>query len=323
MYLSIFDMKIKNEKETPMKNYIIRSIVVILLHCIVSHVLLSQYTNSSPPREKLLMDFGWRFAYGHAFDPKKDFNHATGYFSYVAKSGFGDGPASRTFDDRAWRLLDLPHDWAVELPFDPKAGYSHGYKTVGRNFPETSVGWYRKTFAVPDLDLGKRISIQFDGVHRNATVWVNGFYLGEEHSGYYGFEYDITDYLNYGGENVIAVRVDATMEEGWYYEGAGIYRHVWLKKTSPLHIASNGTFVSSEVGHNAAEVTVRTTIKNESANAAAFRMTQSIIDAKGLSIVGKDLKLLTLQPGESKEFSCAMNVSNPLLWSVEIGRAHV
>jgi beta-galactosidase len=193
---------------------------VIIAILTVSSSLRAGENKSSLPlvknvRQHLLMDFGWRFALGHAADAKKDFNHATGYFSYVTKAGYGDGPASKAFDDRPWRILDLPHDWAVELPFDSLASYSHGYKTVGRNYPATSIGWYRKTFTVPASDLGKRISIQFDGVHRKSTVWVNGFYLGEEHSGYYTFQYDITDYLNYGGENVVAVRVDASMEEGW------------------------------------------------------------------------------------------------------------
>ena len=268
-------------------------------------------------RERLLMDFGWRFAFGHANDPKKDINHATGYFSYFAKAGYGDGPASKDFDDRPWRTLNLPHDWAVELPFDSRASYSHGYKTVGRNFPETSIGWYRKTFNIPESDLGRRINIEFDGVYRNSVVWINGFYLGQEHSGYCGFQYDITDYLNYGGENVIAVRVDATIEEGWYYEGAGIYRHVWLNKTSTLHIAPYGTFVSSEVKDHAADITTRTTIINEGKNDATFDIDQTINDAKGKAVTTCTLKRLTLTPGATNEFSCLISVANPILWSVD------
>ena len=300
-----------------MKKFIFGTFIVIFssLPSLQQHFDLRPLSFS--PRERLLMDFGWRFAFGHAFDPKKDFNHATGYFSYVAKSGYGDGPASKNFDDRAWRILDLPHDWAVELPFDPNASYSHGFKTVGRNFPETSIGWYRRTFSIPESDLGKRISIEFDGVYRNATVWINGFYLGEEHSGYYGFEYDITDYLNYGEENVVAVRVDATMEEGWYYEGAGIYRHVWLKKTSPLHIESHGSFISCEVRDNSAEITARASIKNELTHTAKFRMIHAIFNAEGHTTAGKELPQLTLKPGERYEFSCTINVPSPLLWSVK------
>ena len=119
----------------------------------------AQPSDPSGPREKLLFDGDWRFAFGHPFDPAKDFNFGTGYFSYVAKAGYGDGPAAPGFDDRAWRRLDLPHDWAVEQEFSPKGNASHGYRAVGRTSPETSVGWYRKTFSVPSSDLGRRISI--------------------------------------------------------------------------------------------------------------------------------------------------------------------
>ena len=159
------------------------------------------------------MDTGWRFAYGHPYDASKDFNHTTGYFSYLAKASYGDGAASTRFDDRAWRMLDLPHDWAVELPFDSKGSLSHGFKALGRNFPENSVGWYRKHFFIPKADEGKRISLQLDGIFRQSSVWVNGFYLGTEPSGFTGMEYNLSEYLNYGGENIIAVREDATMEE--------------------------------------------------------------------------------------------------------------
>ena len=274
-------------------------------------------SGQSAGRERISIDGDWRFAYGHSYDVKKDFNHATGYFSYFTKAGYGDGPAAKTFDDRAWRVLNLPHDWAVELPFHPDAGYSHGYKTIGRNFPETSVGWYRKTIYISQADLGKRISVEFDGVHRNSTVWVNGFYLGEEHSGYAGFAYDITDYLQYAGENVIAVRVDASMEEGWYYEGAGIYRHVWLSKTSPLHIARYGTFISSSVAENSADVTARITVINEGARTENFYVARSIVNAKGETVARGELTPLTLKPGETGESSSVLRLDYPSLWSVE------
>lgn len=272
---------------------------------------------AAPVRERLLMDFGWRFAFGHLTDAMRDFRNGTRYFSYMTKAGFGDGPAAKEFDDRSWRMLSLPHDWAVELPFDPQASYSHGFKTVGRKFPETTVGWYRKTFAIPQSDSGRRISIQFDGVHRNSIVWVNGFYLGQEHSGYYSFEYDVTDYLNYGGENVVAVRVDASMEEGWFYEGAGVYRHAWLLKTSPLHVAPSGTFVSSETRGKSADITARTTIVNDGRKAASFILNQTIIDSSSKIIGSNTSKLLTLTSGESQEYSCVLRVENPALWSVD------
>jgi beta-galactosidase len=277
----------------------------------------SKKNSSSTNREHLLMDVGWRFAFGNSIDAKKDFNFATGYFSYFAKAGYGDGPASPDFDDRAWRLLNLPHDWTVEMPFDQKAGYSHGYKTVGRNFPETSIGWYRKTFFIPQSDLGKRISIQFDGVFRNAMIFVNGFYLGQEHSGYLPFQYDITDYLNYNGDNVIVVRVDATMEEGWYYEGAGIYRHVWLNMTAPLHVATYGTFVTSVIKNHSADITVRATIANDGRKERNFDIHQTIIDANGNTVSKSQLKNLHLKAGDSREFQYVIPVKNPKLWDVD------
>lgn len=273
--------------------------------------------NKSMTREKVLMDFDWRFAFGHAYDVKKDFNTGTGYFSYITKAGFGDGAAAKDFDDRAWRIIDVPHDWVVELPFDSKASYSHGFKTVGRKYPEKSIGWYRKKFFIPDTDLGKRIMIEFGGVHRNCIVWVNGFYLGRERSGYYNFYYDITDYLNYGDDNVVAVRVDATLEEGWYYEGAGIYRHVWLHKTNPLHVAYNGTFVSSDVMEKLAEVTARVTITNDYRTDQSFNIEQLIIDAKENIVAKKHLSNLFLKAGAEQEYSCALKVNNPNLWSVD------
>jgi beta-galactosidase len=270
-----------------------------------------------PGRERLSMDLGWRFALGHAFDAEKDFNHGTGYFSYFAKTGYGDGPAAADFDDRAWHTVNLPHDWAVELPFDNKGGHSHGYRAIGRPFPENSVGWYRKKFFVPESDLGRRIVIEFDGVHRNSALFVNSFYIGTEHCGYSSFQYDISDYLNYGGDNVIAVRVDATMEEGWYYEGAGIYRHAWLTKTPPLHVAQYGAFVTSEIGNKSAVITAGTTVVNEGKKEAAFEIVQTINDAAGKPVTKGKLQKLILKPGESKEYRCILKVKNPNLWSLE------
>ena len=122
------------------------------------------------PREYLLMDFGRKFSFGHPYDIKKDFNNGAGYFSYLTKAGYGDGAAAKDFDDRSWRKLNLPHDWAVEQPFSKAASFSHGFKAIGRNFPNASVGWYRKTFTIPKSDEGKGISIAFDGVFRNSIV---------------------------------------------------------------------------------------------------------------------------------------------------------
>lgn len=292
-------------------------IQLLLLCMVMVHPIFAQ-NNNTTVREHLLMDFDWRFAFGHPYDTKKDFNHGTAYFSYFAKAAYGDGAAAANFDDRSWRKLNLPHDWAVEQPFDSTASFSHGFKAIGRNFPEASVGWYRKTFTIPKSDVGKNISIAFDGVFRNSIVWVNGFYLGTEPSGYTGFEYNISEYLNYGGENTIAVRVDATMEEGWFYEGAGIYRHVWLNKTWPLHIATDGTFVTTAVKDNGrADVNAQATIINESLQTKAVSVIQTIVDAKGQKVEESKAEKIILNPYEQKNTAVTLPVLAPLLWSVD------
>ncbi|MCX7987564.1 MAG: DUF4982 domain-containing protein [Bacteroidales bacterium] len=290
-----------------------KKLINILLFVLCGHSLFAQ------GREIISMDFDWLFALGHATDPAQDFNHRTAYFSYFAKAGFGDGPAAANFDDRAWQRIDVPHDWCVALPFTSRGGHSHGYRAIGINFPENSVGWYRKYFFVPSSDLGKKIFIHFEGVHRDAQVWVNGFYCGRNHSGYYGFEYDISDYLNYGGKNVIAVRVDATMEEGWYYEGAGIYRHVWLIKTSPLHVARYGTFVATKLSEQNKKALLRigTTIQNDGRISANFSLKEQIFDANGKLVAQKEQNSLFLPAGMQKEWVSEFLLTNPQLWSLE------
>jgi beta-galactosidase len=291
-----------------------QKILVVALFLILSNSIIAQ-TNAV--REHALMDKDWRFAFGHPFDTNEDFNTGTGYFSYLTKASYGDGAAAANFDDRSWRKLNLPHDWAVEQPFDQRASLSHGFKAIGRNFPEASVGWYRKTFTIDKADEGKQISIAFDGVFRNSIVWVNGFYLGTEPSGYTGFEYNISEYLNYGGENTIAVRADATMEEGWFYEGAGIYRHVWLNKTSPLHIITDGSFVTTEVKNNTANVNARVTIINQYLKTKTATIQQTIVDATGKIMATAGMVNVNVNSYEQKDVATNIVVSDPLLWSVD------
>ncbi len=287
-------------------------------------VLCATSLTAAPARERLNFDASWRFAFGHPSDATKDFNHGTGYFSHLAKAGYGDGPADPKFDASAWRELDLPHDWAVEAPFDAKGSHSHGYKAIGRNFPERSVGWYRKTFRVPESDLGRRIALEFDGVHRDSQVFVNGFFLGRQPSGSTSFRYDLTDYLNYGGENVVAVRVDVTFEEGWYYEGAGIHRHVWLTKTAPLHVGHWGTFVSTEpsADQSAAVVTARAKLANDGPAAAAFQLEQTILRPDGSTAATFLGAPATIDAGTQQEIVATMNVAQPQLWSIETPVMH-
>ena len=268
-------------------------------------------------REKILFDNTWKFAYGHPTDAVKDFNHGTSYFSFYAKAGYGDGPAAAQFDDRAWRILDLPHDWVVEQPFDAKGSHSHGYKAVGRNFPDVSVGWYRKEFFVPESDLGQRISITFEGVHRDSRVWINGHYLGNEASGYNTFTYDITQYLNYGGNNTIAVRCDVTNEEGWYYEGAGIYRHVWLTKTAPVHVAQDGTFIYYSLNDNSAKANIETIVQNNTYSPVTVKVKQQLKNAEGAVVAEIISDGVVIGNSGKAEIKQELSISNPHLWSVD------
>lgn len=253
-------------------------------------------------RERISLDEDWQFAFGNASDPVKDFGCGTEYFNYLTKAAsiHNAGPYSPKFDASDWKRVDLPHDWVVDLPFAPEASHSHGYKTVGYKYPETSVGWYRKTFTVPHEDDGKHLYLQFDGIFRDARIWVNGFYLGHEPSGYATQIYNITEYLNYGDENLITVRADATLEEGWFYEGAGIYRHVWLHKTAPLHVAPFGTFVHSrlDVGNEGALVEVETTVENSGLQPAAYSLRHILFDADGKEVLRKEVEGQRLLPKE-------------------------
>jgi beta-galactosidase len=288
-----------------------------LLTIILLTLLVNMLYSQTPVRERINFDTDWKFAFGHPYDVTKDFGHATSYFSYITKAGYGDGPAAASFDDRAWRKLDLPHDWAVEVPFDAKGSHSHGYKAIGRNFPENSVGWYRKTFYVDKSDLGKQFFIDFDGVSRDSKVWVNGFYVGNEPSGYQSFSYNITDVLNYGGENTISVRADVTLEEGWYYEGAGIYRHVWLTKTNPIYIPKDGTFVYSKVDDNKAFITTETNIVNKTNKPVEFYLRYKIVDEAGREKSFFTAEKSSIGAINENVYSDNISVMNPLLWSVD------
>ncbi|HEX6915294.1 MAG TPA: beta-galactosidase GalA, partial [Chitinophagaceae bacterium] len=264
-------------------------------------------------------DEGWKFHFGHAADPAKDFNY--GLTAIFSKSGKTDNTAlAVNFNDSSWRSLDLPHDWAVELPFVPFSNFdvqSHGYKPVGGHFPETSVGWYRKKFSVSRQDSGRRFQLQFDGVFRDADFWINGFYLGNNQSGYIGVAYDITDYLNYDKENVVVVRVDASQYEGWFYEGAGIYRHVWLNSFPDLHIAGDGMFTHSSVKGNKATVTVETTIQNDGLYPANCTISSYITDRDGRLVARSNAQPVVTGLNGSATITHRLKVINPIRWSLD------
>ena len=277
---------------------------------------------AEPFRERVLFDNDWRFALGNAADPVKDFGF--GLDKPWSKAGETNSAAGKTYDDFSWREVTLPHDWAVELPFIHE-NYgeltSHGYKPTGRKYPDTTVGWYRKRFQVPAGDKGKRISLEFDGVFRDCLVWVNGHLVARNEGGYIGFSADITDFLNYGSENTLAVRVDASHYEGWFYEGCGIYRHTWLVTTNPVHIPQWGTFVKAEPKKGFAEVSIEQDLANDSDKSIDVHYQWSITDPSGKPIAKTSVKG-TVPGWETSTKPIKMKVVDPVLWSVDEPRLY-
>ncbi len=294
-------------------------------------------------------DRDWRFSFGHASDLSRDFMHGTRYFTHFAKAGFADGPASPDYDDRHWRALDLPHDWAVELPFSGNASHSHGYKTLGMAYPESSVAWYRKSFHIEKEALGSRVVIEFDGIYRDAQVFVNGFWCGREEGAYLGCRHDISEYLRYGDTNTIAVRVDARMEEGWYYEGAGIYRHVWLSVLDPVHLVPDSLAIVSNIGGikeegkadadsaahagrfglpspqvcpagrvraERARLDINLALANDGRLPATASLSFTVRDRQGRDIAHAGLDNIALDAGSHRPLSASLEIANPALWDI-------
>ncbi len=271
------------------------------------------------PRERLLMDFDWKFFQGNDADPARDLNfgHDQGDFSKTGTFAF----ATAKFDDSKWRSLDLPHDWAVELPFVyDNTLQSHGYKPLGRRYPETSVGWYRRVFNIPAQDAGRRIVLEFDGVFRDALVFLNGCFIGRNDNGYAPFSFDVSDFLNYGGANYLVLRVDASFGDGWFYEGAGIYRHVWLTKTSLLHLGQWESYVRSDIeGHENgnAHLTLGTVAGNQGKATANARVRWQILDGEGNTVAEAVSAPRALANDEAAEFTATALLPHAKLWSPE------
>ena len=276
--------------------------------------------NAQNVRETIRLDDGWKFAFGNAADPKKDFGCGTEYFNYLTKANsiHNEGPYAANFNDSTWQEVKVPHDWVTILPYADVASHSHGYKTVGYKYPETSVGWYRKTINLPACDLGKHIALQFDGIFRNARVWFNGFYMGTEPSGYATQVYDVTEYVNYGGDNLICVRVDATLEEGWFYEGAGIYRDAWLMKSAAVGVAPFGTFVYADLKQPYDKVTiyVETEVNNHSLTTQQCEVSHRLLDADGREVAKSESSTIMLRAKQTLNSQLlTLNLNVPHLWS--------
>ncbi|MFB0494764.1 beta-galactosidase [Mucilaginibacter sp. OAE612] len=236
-------------------------------------------------------------------------------FDYNWKFNLGDDSLARLrdFNDNAWRNLDLPHDWSIEGSISPKnpTGGAGGY------FP-TGIGWYRKTFKVAPEWKGKSIFVYFEGVYMNSEVFINGKSLGIRPYGFSSFRYDLSPYLDFNKENVIAVRVDNSQQvNSRWYSGSGIYRHVWLDVTNPLHLADWGVAITTpEVSSKQASVQVKATIKNETSFPQRIAVNTRLLSAS-FKDVGNNTTKVELPAHSEKEITQIIKVSKPLLWTPE------
>jgi beta-galactosidase len=250
-------------------------------------------------RQKLSFDQGWRFNLGEVVD----------------------GQMAELSDD-GWRALDVPHDYSIEGPAGTNAATLHGpfdeqspgCGSVG--YLNGGIGWYRKHFSLPARVKGKRVTVLFDGVYMDSEVWLNGVSLGRQPYGYTSFQFDLTPYL-ISGDNVLAVRVNVQQPCSRWYSGAGIYRHVWLTITDPLHIALWGTYVTTaDVSDASAQVSIRTRVLNEGTDGAQTTLTTVIIDANGKKVAEQQIAE-QIAAGASHTFSQTLNVKETRYWSIE------
>ncbi len=234
------------------------------------------------------------------------------------------GAENPGFDDSAWREVDLPHDWSIEnlpgtdSPFDRAA-----ISQVSGGFTTGGTGWYRKTFILPETMKGKRITILFEGVYMNATVWLNGRELGNHPYGYTSFGYDLTPGIRFGEKNTLAVKVVNEGENSRWYSGSGIYRHVWLGVTGPVHVTRWGTFVSTpEVNATSALAAVRTTLVNSGDASVPVKLVTRILDPSGREVASAETTL-SLRSTTPQTLYQELRIPSPLLWSVDKPRLYM
>jgi beta-galactosidase len=265
---------------------------IIVLAAIVASFASASMSGekTKSPRQELAADAGWKFLLG---DPS--------------------GAEAPTFADASWRAVDLPHDWSIESKPDKDNPSGSG----GGFFPG-GIGWYRKTFHAPGSWKGKRVIIEFEGVYRDAAVYLNGHKLGMHPYGYTPFTFDLTPALNFSSANVLAVRVDNSAQpNSRWYSGSGIYRHVRVIVTDPTHVANWGVFIAiPEAANTSAKVSIRTRVANEASSAAEVAIDTTLLDRTGDKI-GSAYSKLSVAPGNEDEASQEITVVNPSLWSPE------
>lgn len=264
-------------------------------------------------REKLSMDFGWRFHSGEPEQPEiTEFNY---YYNHT-KAESARGPAAPSFYDMDWEIVDLPHDYGLDEEPDPSYTSAFG-------FFRRKNAWYRRLFPLNREDEGKRIYIQFDGVATQCVVWVNGHLLHRNFTGYTSFTVDITDVAQYGGLlNQISVYIDTSQFEGWWYEGAGIYRHVWLVKTPAVAVEPWGTYVNPVRHEGQWSVEAEIRIRNTSDEQREV-LVRSVILEKGEGnqhVAGTDglaVSRVIIPPRATQTLGQIIHMTDPKLWDVD------
>lgn len=293
-------------------------------------------------RDRIALDDGWKFHLGDANDLDKDFGFGANLRTY-AKQGYpGVAPASpdfadmqwgkSNFNDSDWTDIVLPHDWAVGLPYTPNASFKptkpddgdprngHGFKPLGREYPATSIGWYRRKFRLGAEDAGKRLSLEFDGIFRDALIMVNGYLLARNDSGYAPFRLDITDVANFEEPNLICIRVDATLGEGWFYEGAGIYRRVHLVKTPALHVPQWGVTVR---GRADGTVDTLTEVRLDGDTPAEVTLVNTVLDPSGKAVATGQFRPTQIAAWSEVTLPQSLKVPAPMLWDLNSPNLYV
>lgn len=283
----------------------IRLSFLILFSLLFTH---SYAYGMNKDRQKFSLDTGWRFYEGDIPFPVIS-GHSASYHN--AKAGRSWGAAAAGYDDSDWKIVDIPHDWAVERPFNPDANLSQGYRDRG-------IGWYRRTFEISPEDKGRHFELQFDGIATYATVWVNGTLLHRNWCGYTSFYIDVTPYITYGQNiNTIVVRVDAQSQEGWWYEGAGIYRHVWLVEREAVHIKTDGVY-ANPVKKTETEwlIPIEAEIYNADREARQITVRSTLYDCHNKEVVSVNAPILIKPLGEEVA-RLNMTVQHPDLWDIK------
>ncbi|HEV6964670.1 beta-galactosidase GalA [Roseateles sp.] len=278
---------------------------------------LAASVRAAPLRETLSLDEGWRFHLGdirrESFPGGQGVNlYGPDITYHGAKAGSAWGAAARGYDDSGWKRVDLPHDWVVEQPFDEKALKQQGYRPRG-------IGWYRRTFKLSPADRGKNLELQLDGAATHATVYFNGSEVQHNWSGYSSMYVNLTPMARYGDDiNTIAVRVDAADTEGWWYEGGGLYRHTWLVKRSPLHIATDGVHANPvKAADGQWVIPAEVTLANTGPEVASARVEVAVFDAAGQRVAGGSSAAVSVVPQGEALAKLTVRVAAPRLWSID------